>query len=40
VGRASVARIIAELGLPLIGPELPDYPERVALAAAKWLHDS
>jgi hypothetical protein len=40
VGRASVARIIAELGLPLIGPELPDYPERVALAAAKWLHDA
>ena len=29
----------AELGLPLIGPELPDYPELIALAAAKWLHD-
>ena len=39
VGRASVGRIVAELGLPLIGPELPDYPELVALAAAKWLHD-
>jgi hypothetical protein len=40
VGHATVERIVAELGLPLIGPELPDYPERVARAAAKWLHDA
>ncbi|GEO37226.1 hypothetical protein SAE02_13740 [Skermanella aerolata] len=39
-GRASVERIIAELGLPLIGPELPDYPERVVLAAAQWLREA
>lgn len=38
-GRASVERIVTELGLPLIGPELPDYPERIALAAAQWLRD-
>lgn len=31
VGRASVARIVTELRLPLIGPELPDYPERIAV---------
>jgi hypothetical protein len=40
VGHASVRRIVAELGLPLIGPELPDYPELVARAAANWLHDA
>jgi hypothetical protein len=40
VGHATVGRIVAELGLPLIGPELPDYPELVARAAAKWLHDA
>src|SRR4051794_37144320 len=40
VGRANVARIVAELGLPLIGPELPDYPEMIAQAAAKWLRDA
>ena len=39
VGRASVERIVAELGMPLIGPELPDYPELIALAAAQWLQD-
>jgi hypothetical protein len=39
-GRVSVERVIAELGLPLIGPERQDYPERVALAAAQWLHDA
>jgi hypothetical protein len=40
VGHATVRRIVAELGLPLIGPELPDYPELVARAAANWLHDA
>jgi hypothetical protein len=39
VGRETVRRIVAELGLPLIGPELPDYPERIAKAAARWLND-
>jgi hypothetical protein len=38
VGRATVRQIVAELGLPLIGPELPGYPERIA-KAAKWLRD-
>ena len=38
VGRETVRRIVAELGLPLIGPELPDYPERIAKAAARWLN--
>jgi hypothetical protein len=33
-------RVITELGLPLIGPELPDYPEMTARAAATWLHDA
>jgi hypothetical protein len=32
--------IVAELGLPLIGPELRDYPEMTARAAAKWLRDA
>ena len=40
VGRVNVGRIVAELGLPLIGPELPDYPEMTARAAAKWLRDA
>jgi hypothetical protein len=40
VGRASMGRIVAELGLPLIGPELRDYPEMTARAAAKWLRDA
>jgi hypothetical protein len=39
VGQASMERIVAELGLPLIGPELPDYSEMTA-RAAKWLRDT
>ncbi|HYE01116.1 MAG TPA: hypothetical protein VEH84_17155 [Alphaproteobacteria bacterium] len=34
---ANVGRIVAELDLPLIGPEDWDYPDRIALAAAQWL---
>jgi len=32
-----VERIVAELGLPLIGPELPNYAQLIAIAARKWL---
>ena len=35
----TVARIVAELDLPLIGPELPGYPSLIARAAGKWLRD-
>ncbi len=36
---ATVAWIIAEFDLPLIGPELPDYPSLIGRAADKWLKD-
>jgi len=36
---ATVARIVAEFDLPLIGPERPDYPELIARAANKWMRD-
>ena len=32
-----VAEIIDEMALPLIGPALPDYPDLIARAAARWL---
>lgn len=35
----TVARVIDELGLPLIGLEWPNYPELVALVAGRWLKD-
>ena len=36
--RETVARIVTDLALPLIGPaECPDYPDLIARAAAKWL---
>jgi hypothetical protein len=35
----TVARIVAEFDLPLIGPELPDYPALIATAAGKRLND-
>ncbi|PWC87836.1 hypothetical protein TSH100_09575 [Azospirillum sp. TSH100] len=35
----TVARIVAEFDLPLIGPERSDYPDLIARAAAKWLKD-
>jgi hypothetical protein len=37
--KESVARIVTEIGLPLIGPELPDYPDLIGRAAARWLAD-
>ncbi|MBP2314463.1 hypothetical protein [Azospirillum soli] len=38
---STVARIVDEIGLPLIGPaEMADYPERVARAARRWLKDA
>ncbi len=36
----TVARIIDEMGLPLIGPEWTNYPELIALAANRWLQDA
>ncbi|WP_158043652.1 hypothetical protein [Skermanella pratensis] len=36
---ATVARIVADLDLPLIGPDLPDYPDRIARAAERWLSE-
>lgn len=36
---AAVADIVRELDLPLIGPELPDYPEMIAGAAKRRLND-
>jgi len=30
---------VAEFGLPLVGPELPDYAERVTAAAEAWMRD-
>lgn len=35
----TVARIVAEFDLPLVGPERPDYPGLIARAAEKWLRD-
>ncbi len=36
---ATVARIIEELKLPLIGPEWANYPELIQVAASRWLKD-
>lgn len=36
---ATLAAIIADLGLPLIGPEWPDYATLCAHAATHWLRD-
>ncbi|MEJ2457716.1 MAG: hypothetical protein P8Y58_06020 [Novosphingobium sp.] len=35
----TVASIVEELDLPLLGPGLPQYPELIAKAAARHLHD-
>jgi hypothetical protein len=37
---AGLARIVAELDLPLIGPEFANYPALITTAAAKWLKDA
>lgn len=34
---AGIAATIAGFGLPLVGPELPDYSAKVAAAAARWM---
>jgi hypothetical protein len=34
-----IAATIEDFGLPLIGPELPDYPEKLRAAAAHWMRD-
>ncbi|EWY38376.1 hypothetical protein N825_12800 [Skermanella stibiiresistens SB22] len=34
---ATVARIVAEMDLPLIGPEVSDYPDKIERAADRWL---
>lgn len=36
---AGIRDTIAELGLPLIGPELPDYTAKLNAAARKWMRD-
>lgn len=37
---ATVARIIGELDLPLVGLEFENYPAMIAVAASKWLKDA
>lgn len=32
-----IAATIADFGLPLLGPELPDYPEKLEAAARHWM---
>lgn len=34
---AGIAATVAEFGLPLIGPEMPDYAARTAIAAERWM---
>lgn len=34
---AGIAATIANMGLPLIGPALPDYPEKIIAAARRWM---
>lgn len=36
---AGVAQVIAGFGLPLLGNDLPDYPDRIRAAADAWIHD-
>ncbi|MEA1676610.1 hypothetical protein [Nitrospirillum sp. BR 11163] len=37
VDAAGIARVVAEWGLPLLGPDQPNYAERAAAAAERWL---
>jgi len=39
IDAGGVAATIASFGLPLIGPEWPDYPELIAAAAQRWMKD-
>lgn len=34
---AGVAQVIASFGLPLVGNDLPDYPDRIRAAADAWM---
>jgi len=34
-----IAETIADFGLPLIGPALPDYPEKLQAAVRQWMRD-
>lgn len=34
-----IAATIGDFGLPLIGPELPDYPEKLQAAAGHWMRN-
>jgi hypothetical protein len=36
---AGIAATIGDFGLPLLGPELPDYPAKVEAAARQWMRD-
>ncbi len=36
---AGVAQVIANFGLPLVGNDLPDYPDRIRAAADAWMQD-
>jgi hypothetical protein len=37
VDGAGVAATIGATGLPLIGPEFPDYPVKIVAAARRWM---
>lgn len=36
---AGIAQVIAGFGLPLVGNDLPDYPDRIRAAADAWMQD-
>ncbi len=36
---AGIRATIADFGLPLLGPEFPDYPAKVTAAAHQWMRD-
>jgi hypothetical protein len=36
---AGIAETVLEFGLPLIGPKLPNYSQRVATVAERWMFD-
>lgn len=36
---AGVAQVVAGFGLPLVGTDLPDYPDRIRAAADGWMQD-
>ena len=36
---AGIAQVVKGFGLPLVGPETPDYAARVAHVADRWMRD-